>query len=104
MLDSLYLIALVALTSAAVVAVARRPLALSAARLPAALRRLLECAGLTLAFYVLNLAVGFAAVLILRRLTGVFLSAYLNADDTLPVLSLFQAVAFQWWRADAEGD
>ena len=104
MLASLYLLVLVALTSAAVVALARRGLGLRAARLPAALRRLLECAGLTLAFYVLNLAVGFAAVLVLRRLTGAFVSAYLNADDTLPVLSLFQAVAFQWWRADAEGE
>jgi hypothetical protein len=82
--------------------VARRGARLPAAGLRAALGRLLECAGLVLAFYALNVGVGFAAVLVLRKVTGGFVSAYLTTDDTLAVLSALQAVAFQWWRAEGE--
>jgi len=45
---------------------------------------------------------GFAAVLVLRKLTGSFISMYVNTDATLTLFSAFQAIMFQWWRAESE--
>ena len=42
------------------------------------------------------------AVLLLRKLTGSFISMYVNTDVTLGLFSAFQAVVFQWWRAESE--
>ena len=100
--DSLYLLGLVALTSWLAWRGGRRWARLDGAPLRPALVRLLECAGLTVGFYVLNILVGFAAVLVLRKLTGSFISMYVNTDWTLTLLSAFQAVTFQWWRAESE--
>jgi hypothetical protein len=100
--EGLYLIGLVALTSAVVWAIGRRGLGLRSSAIRPALVRLLEWAGLTAVFYAVNLFVGFLAVLVLRKLTGSFISIYVNTDATLALLSAFQAVVFQWWRADSE--
>ena len=102
MSDALYLIGLVALTSALGWAIARRRFRLSASSLRRALVRLLEWVGLSVVFYAVNLFVGFLAVLVLRKLTGSFISMYVNTDTTLALLSAFQALVFQWWRADSE--
>ena len=99
--DSLYLAGLVALTSCLVWFAGRRWRGLDQAALRPALVRLLEWLGLVVAFYVLNLLVGFVAVLLLRKLTGSFISMYVNTDVTLGLLSAFQAVVFQWWRAES---
>jgi len=40
--------------------------------------------------------------LLLRKLTGSFVSMYINTDVTLVLLSAFQALVFQWWRAESE--
>jgi hypothetical protein len=100
--DSLYVLGLVALTSCLVWWGGRRWARLDKASLRPAFARLLECAGLAVAFYALNVLVGFAAVLVLRKLTGSFISMYLNTDATLSLLSALQAVTFQWWRAESE--
>jgi hypothetical protein len=97
--DGAYLLAVAAATSLAAYGAARRWGRLTPSALPAAVMRLLECAGLTVGFYALNVAVGFAAALVLRTLTGAFVSVYVNADITLVILSALQAVTFQWWRA-----
>jgi len=100
--DGLYLIGLVALTSGLVWVIGRRGLGLRASAVRPALVRLLEWVGLSVAFYAVNLLVGFLAVLALRRLTSSFISMYLNTDTTLAILSACQALVFQWWRADSE--
>jgi hypothetical protein len=100
--DALYLIGLVALTSALAWVIGRRRLRLSAPSLRRALVRLLEWVGLSVVFYALNLFVGFLAVLVLRKLTGSFVSMYVNTDATLALLAAFQALVFQWWRAESE--
>src|SRR6185503_13265701 len=100
--DALYLIGLVALTSALVWVAGRRLLGLQTSALRPALRRLLEWVGLTVLLYALNLFAGFALVLLLRKLTGSFVSMYINTDVTLVLLSAFQALVFQWWRAESE--
>ena len=100
--DALYLIGLVALTSGLVWVAGRRLLRLQTSVLRPALRRLLEWVGLTVLLYALNLFAGFALVLLLRKLTGSFVSMYINTDVTLVLLSAFQALVFQWWRAESE--
>ena len=102
MSDGLYLIGLVALTSALVWVIGRRGLGLRSSAIRPALVRLLEWVGLSAVFYAVNLFVGFLAVLVLRKLTGSFISIYVNTDATLALLSAFQALVFQWWRADSE--
>jgi len=101
-MDSVYLIGLVALTSGLVIVAGRRLLGLPTSLLRPALRRLLEWVGLTVLLYALNLLAGFTLVLVLRKLTGSFVSMYVNTDTTLALLSAFQALVFQWWRAESE--
>jgi hypothetical protein len=102
MSDSLYLLGLVTFTSVLAYLAARRWAGLARDGLRAAFVRLLEWVGLVVGFYVLNLVTGFAAILVLRKATGSFISLYVNTDTTLVLLSALQAVAFQWWRAESE--
>jgi len=102
-MEPIYLLLLFGATSSALYLAATRRLGLRHAGLRPALERVLECVGLTLAIAALNLAAGVLLVLALRRLTGAFVSLYLNTDGTLLALSLLQAVALQWWMKDGEG-
>jgi hypothetical protein len=97
--EALYFLFLLGVTSAAAFALGRRRWGLGGETLRGAIGRLLECAGLAVLFFLANLAAGFATVLVLRRLTGAFLSLYVNTDPALFTLSIAQAVLFQWWRA-----
>lgn len=103
-MEAYYLLLLFAVTSTALYLAATRGLGARRGALRPALARLLECVGLAIVLAALNLAVGFLLVLALRRLTGSFVSLYLNTDGTLLVLSLLQAVLLQWWLRDTEGD
>ena len=47
---------------------------------------------------------GVAAVLVIRRLTGPFLSMYLNTDVTLVASSVLQAAVWRWWRSGDGGE
>lgn len=95
-----YLLALVALTSGVAVALGRRGARLATPLRPA-LMRVVEWAGVWAVFYAVNLAVGFAVILVMRRITGTTLSLYVNTDSTLSTLSALQATAWQWWRAES---
>jgi len=98
--DAAFLLAVTAVTSLVAYFVARRWLGRASGSLGAAVRRLLECAGLVAVFYFLNFCAGFAAVSVLRRLSGGFISAYVIGDGTLVLLSALQAIVLQWWRAE----
>ena len=89
---------LVSITSLGAFLLGTRCLGLRASGLRRAGRRVLECAGLTVLFLAANLAVGGAAVLGLRVVTGGFVSVYALNDVTLVGLSALQALAFAWWR------
>lgn len=102
-MEQLFLPLLFLLTSAALYAIATRGLGLPRAALRRALGAVLECAGLTLVLAAANVAAGFALVLLLRRLTGTFLSLYVNTDLVILGLAVLQAVALQWWMAAEEG-
>ncbi len=93
-----FILAAVALTSVAAYLVAAKRLGLSGTGLRTALGRVLECMGLTLGFFAVNLAVGLTLILVGRLLSRGFVSLYDLADASLLILSLFQALIFLWWR------
>ncbi len=66
--------------------------------LGAAVTKVVECIGVVLAFFLVNLAAGLLIVLAARHLMGGFVSLYLVGDVTLLVLSLLQGLTFQFWR------
>ena len=89
---------LLALTSVAAYLVGTRALGLSRQGLRLAVREVLELAGLTVVFLVVNLAVGLAFILTTRALSMRFVSAYVLSDVTLVALSALQGVIFGCWR------
>ena len=98
-MEALFLLSLVAATSAAALHLARRrghadrPGALRAAALDA-----LECVGLAVVFFVANLALGALVTVAVRAVTPLFVSLYLSGDVSLLVLSMLQALVYQRWR------
>ena len=101
-MEAYYLLLLFGVTSPALYLAATRGLGARREALRPALARMLECVGLAIVLAALNVAVGFLIVLALRRLTGSFVSLYLNTDGTLLALSLLQAIALQWWMREGE--
>ena len=102
-MEAYYLLLLFAVTSGALYLAATRGLGVRRDALRPALGRMLECVGLAIVLAAFNLAVGFVLVLALRRLTGSFVSLYLNTDGTLIALSSLQAIVLQWWIRGEEG-
>ena len=101
-MEGWFILVPVALTSAAVlVARGRRPEARRA--LPAAAGKAIEAVGLTVLFFLANVATG-ALVTVLSRALGLgFISIYLSTDVALLILSLLQALVFQRWREAPAG-
>ena len=62
----------------------------------------LECIGVMLGFFVLNMAVGIAGTLLWRQVTGTFLSIYYANDATLLGISFLQGLVFEWWRRESQ--
>lgn len=91
-------IIILGLTSAGAYLVGTRLGGLHRPELPRAIIDVLGALGLAVAFLLGNLAVGTAAVLGFRALTGHFISVYVVSDATLPILSLVQAMIFRRWR------
>ena len=97
-LEQLFLLALVAVTSVVACAVGIAGLGLRPARLWEAGRFALQLVGMSTLFFVGNLAIGLICVLAVRGATGTFVSAYLLNDVTLCALSALQGVCFECWR------
>lgn len=98
-LENVVLPVLVAVTSLAAVLIGRRWLGLAPRRLRLAALRAVETVGLVAAFGAANVGLGVAVILAYRELTGEFLSFYVLNDAVLGLLSLLQALVFQWWWA-----
>ncbi|HEX6081189.1 MAG TPA: hypothetical protein VF197_16290 [Methylomirabilota bacterium] len=94
----LFLLAVVALTSAGACAVGVRWLGLPADRIGAAVLGACQLAGVAIVFLALNLALGLAVVLLARGVFRVFVSVYVLDDVYVPLLSVIQAVVFESWR------
>lgn len=101
-MEQFFVLILVGLTSIGAYLLGAKRLALSWRHLRVAMGRMLECIGMTLVFFLVNLAAGMAIVLAGRLLTQGFVSLYLANDVSLVMLSFLQALTFQWWRQSAE--
>jgi hypothetical protein len=103
-MDALFVLMLVAVTSAGAFVLGRRGGAdTTRDALRRAGRRALECVGLTAAFFAVNLGLGALLTLMIRGLTPLFVSLYLSADVSLLVLSFLQALVYQRWREGSGG-
>lgn len=99
-MEEIFLVAIAALTSlGAGVAGARRGLARRT--LGRAAAKTLESLGWILIFAAANLGLAVVVVVLLRLVTGAFVSAYTIAGPTWLLLSLLQGLVFQWWGQDA---
>jgi hypothetical protein len=94
--------ALVACTSVLACLFGVRKLRLSAEGLGRGIGKALECIGVMLGFFVLNVMLGVAVILLWRQATGIFLSLYFVNDVTLLVIALLQGFVFQWWRRESQ--
>jgi hypothetical protein len=64
----------------------------------AALGRALEVIGLASVFLVANFAVGLLVVLLMRGVSGRFISAYVLNDSSLVMMSTLQGMVWSFWR------
>ena len=68
------------------------------ASLRAAAGRALEAVGLTVLFFLANVATGALVTAAARAFSVTFISIYLTTDVALLVLSLLEALVYQRWR------
>ena len=97
-MEATFIAALAGLTSIGAYYFGARALGLSSASLGAAIGKMLETVGIVMIFLAANLATAVVVVLVVRGLTGKFVSAYVSDDVVWLGLSLIQGLAFQWWR------
>ena len=97
-----FLLILMGVTSTLALLVGAWRLRLPLSRLKRGAGKALECIGVMLGFFVLNLAVGIAGTLLWRQATGIFLSLYHVNDATLLGISLLQGLVFAWWRRESQ--
>jgi hypothetical protein len=88
---------LAALTSVAAYVIAVRVWNRKPRGLRPALRQALEVIGLASVFLTANFAVGLLIVLLVRGVSGRFISAYLLNDTTLVVMSTLQGMLWSFW-------
>jgi hypothetical protein len=95
-MDELFLVVLVATTSAGAYLLGSRRLGFSPS-LVRGLGKTLETVGVAVVFFGVNVLVAVVVVLGLRAI-GVFASLYLATDTTLVGMSVLQAAVLQFWR------
>ena len=104
-MDTAVVLALVALTSAGAVWIARLRRAVSAAGLRAALSAAMRLVGWIVVFLAVNVSLGVATVLVARAVGRGFVSAYLLDDVSLVALSALQGlVVGSYGLAGTSGD
>jgi hypothetical protein len=97
--ESLFLLAVGAVTSIAAFGACVRLLGWSRSDLRWSAGRVFETAGLILLFYMLNVAVGLGLALLVRNTGVTFVSLYVNADLSLFAFAVLQGLVFEfWWR------
>ena len=101
-IEQVFLLALVAVTSVVAGVLGIAGLGLRPARLWEAGRFALQPVGMSAIFFAGNLAIGLVCVLAVRGATGTFVSVYLLNDLTLGVLSAVQGVCFECWRTGGD--
>jgi hypothetical protein len=92
------ILVLVGLTSMGAYLAAVRTFGWSRLDLVTAFLRMLDVVGASTMFFATNLALGIAAILAMRGLTGRFVSLYVLDDISLLLLSVVQGLLFEYWR------
>jgi hypothetical protein len=87
-----------ALTSAAAALVRWRREPDAGPALRAAALKAIEAVGLTVLFFLANVAAGALVTFLARELDVTFISIYLSTDVALLALSLLQALVYQRWH------
>ncbi|HVR71094.1 MAG TPA: hypothetical protein VMT87_09655 [Vicinamibacteria bacterium] len=102
-MEAYFVLVLVALTSLGAGLLQWRRQPRPGETLRAAASRMLEAIGLTIVFFLGNVATGALLTVAARALNLTFISIYLSTDVTLLVLSLLQALVYQRWREARPG-
>lgn len=97
-MEGYFVLVPVALTCLAVAFLEARRQPRAAASLRAALSKALEAVGMTILFFLGNVATGALVTVAARAFDVTFISIYLTTDVALLVLSLLQALIYQRWR------
>ena len=96
-MEEFLIIGMISLTTAASYLLGTRKAGLTARGLFAAATAVAEGVGMGTIFLLLNLGIALAFVLLVRSLTGVFLSAYMLDDVAWPIFSFLQGLLFRAW-------
>lgn len=100
-MDKLYVPLLILLTSLAGYFCARRMWHIQREDIVRAIQRALEFIGCWVLVYIANLLFGLVLILLIRRLTGFFVSLYVLNSIILVLFTLLQAlVAHHLWQRD----
>jgi hypothetical protein len=97
-MEAYFVLVLAGLTSLAAGALEWRRHSRPGPALRAAMGRASETVGLSVLFFLANVATGALVTVAARLLDVGFVSIYLSTDIALLVLSLLQALVFQGWR------
>jgi len=103
-MDKLYVPLLILLSSACGYLYARRRWSVGEPTLRQAIRTSLELIGCWMLVYGANLLFGLLLILLIRRLTGFFISLYVLNGIMLVLLTVLQALVFYYlWRSSGKG-
>jgi hypothetical protein len=100
-MERYFVLVLVGVTSVAAYLAGTAVLGCSPARVRHAFGKMLECIGIAIVFFAVNVAVGVAITLASRTIFHRFMSMYLSNDISLLVLSLLQGLLFLFWHDSA---
>lgn len=100
---SVLLLVVVAVTSVVAAGLAMRGSGSEGRGFGAAVRQVLELAGIATLFLLANLALGLAIVLGIRSVSSLFVSVYVLDDASLVALSLLQGAVFFCWLRRSGG-
>jgi hypothetical protein len=103
-MESLFPLAIVVLSSGGCYLVGRRIGGCTRRGLWAAVRRVLECLGMSAMCFVLNMGLGMGLILAVRSVTPWFVFMYLADDVSLLALSLLQGLTLCLWWHGGQGD
>ena len=99
MMDLIFPLTLVALSSAGAYRLARPRFALRP--IADAVQMLVDCMGVCVLFLAFNIFAGGLTILLIRSLTPISVSLYTLDNIVLPVLSVVQGLIFRfWWQHD----
>lgn len=97
-MENAIIAAFVGFTSIICIFFGKHFLSLQTSNLPRVILLLVETIGVSITFLLINILIGFVALLTLRIATPIFVPMYLLWDTSWVMASFIQAFIFQCWR------